>query len=145
MKISLWLAAALLAGQTCGTAATTMKTVKLETDGGISGRGLGWISIDTGAVEANDTRHTCKGTLTADETKQLDTHVAAANPDVWKSEYAPPDRPHGAPDQMHYTLTLGERTTAWYGEDPPGLPSDLAAFSKALWAVRGRVLGDCKQ
>jgi hypothetical protein len=148
MKISLIFAAALLAAQTCGTGAKeTMLTMKLTTDGGITGRGLGAVTVDATQnadaprVEATDTRKNCTGALTPEERSRLRNLLNASRPDLWQHEYSAPS---GSADLIHYTLTVGDRTTSWYGESPVELPQDARDLRAALWTVRDRVIRDCK-
>lgn len=131
------LAAALLAGQ-CGS--TMAMTVKLSTDGGITGRGLGGITIDAPAIEASDNRQTCHGTLTTEEQRRFVALIEASHPETWRESYGEPAKP----DQIHYVVTTGKYATSWYGENPSALPIDIKHLRDALWEARGRVLHDCR-
>ena len=141
MNGAICVAALLLAG--CGTS-NAMLTMRLTSDGGISGRGVGGVAVDATKVQADDTRRTCEGTLSAGEEKQLRELAASAHPETWPQSYASPDRPHGAPDQIRYTLTVGNRSTSWYGETPEGVPQEIIRLRAALEAVRQRVMRDCR-
>jgi hypothetical protein len=141
MNGAIYLAALLLAG--CGTS-DAMLTIKLTSDGGISGHGVGGVTVNGTKVQADDTRHTCEGTLTAAEEKQLHDLAASAHPETWAESYASAERPHGAPDQIRYTLTLGKRSTSWYGEAAEGVPQEIVRLRAALEAVRQRVMRDCR-
>ena len=140
MKLTLCLAAAILAAQTCGTATSEpIVNVKLETDGGITGRGLGSVAIDNRSVTARDMRRTCNGTLNDAEEKQLRELLERVPSGDWKSYGG------GHPDAIRYTLTVGTRTASWYGEEPAELPGALRTAGKTLWSVRNRVLADCPE
>jgi hypothetical protein len=141
MNGAIYIAALLLAG--CGTSDATL-TMKLTSDGGISGRGVGGVAVDGTKVQADDTRRTCEGTLSAAEDKQLRDLAASAHPERWSESYTSPERPHGAPDQIRYTLTVGDRSTSWYGEAAKGVPQEILRLRAALDAVRQRVLRDCR-
>lgn len=122
-----------------------MKTIsiRLETEGGISGRGLGSVSVTGDRVAASDVRRNCEGALARAEQEQLDALLRSAHPERWRESYAAPDRPHGSPDQIRYVLTAGGHSTSWFGENPDGLPEELRAIRAALWNVRDRVLRQC--
>lgn len=129
-----------LASLTCNTAppmtsADRPVSLSLTTEGGISGRGIGSVSIDGDDVDAGR----CRGTLTAAEREELQRLIAAAHPESWKAEYGEPARP----DQVRYTLTLAGHATSWYGERQPDLPAEVAALREAAWKVRSRVLASC--
>jgi hypothetical protein len=47
---------------------------------------------------------------------------------------------HGHPDQIRYTLTLGDRAASWYGEDAP---KEMVSLFRLLWQIRERVLASC--
>ena len=123
--------------------------IEITTDGGITGKGLGSVSVDSsGHVVAADIARRCDGALTPAESSTLATAVAAAVPGSWRSSYETPGAPHGHPDQIHYSLTFTRDgkayTTSWYGEPEAGLPADLAALRDASWQVRSRVVVTCK-
>jgi hypothetical protein len=141
MNGAFYLAALLLAG--CGTS-DAMLTIKLTSDGGFSGRGVGGVAVNGTKVQADDTRRTCEGTLSAGEEKQLRDLAAGAHPETWPESYASAERPHGAPDQIRYTLTVGKRSTSWYGESPERVPQEILRLRAALEAVRQRVMHDCR-
>lgn len=117
--------------------------ISLETEGGISGRGLGSVVIEGDRVEAGDTRRSCHGSLSVAERDQLGSLFRSSSPQSWLTSYAPKDRPHGPPDAIRYTLTAGEHFTSWFGEAPSELPQQVAAIRGALWAIRNRVLHEC--
>jgi hypothetical protein len=105
--------------------------IAVTSEGGIAGRGVGGLTIDDPRVAANDTRRTCSGVMTDAERSELASMLSIANSD------APPP---GHPDQIRYTLTIGDKTASWYGEEPP---AELAKLFKVLWGIRARVLASC--
>ena len=151
MRFSIFFAAMLLAAHTCvpkDKMVTKMLTMRLTTDGGLAGRGLGNVTVDATTdanaprVETTDAaRKSCNGTLTPEEKQRLRNLANAARPDLWQHEYP---APRGSGDMIHYTLTLGDRTTSWYGESPSDLPQDARDLREALWGVRDRVARGCK-
>ena len=118
--------------------------MKLTSEGGISGRGVGGVAIDGAKVTATDTRRSCPGTLSADEETRLRDLASKAHPESWPESYASAERPHGAPDQIRYTLTVGAHSTSWFGEaGEGGVPHAIMELHAALVAVQQRVLRDC--
>jgi len=99
--------------------------VRLETDGGFAGRGIGWVAIDGERVTASDGFRAFAGTLTAGEARELRSLLDDVSWD------APPGDAH--PDQITYTLTDGERAVSWRGE---GAMSDVREF---MWRLRARL------
>jgi hypothetical protein len=134
------MAALLLAG--CGTTDARL-TMKLTSEGGITGRGVGGVVIDGTNVTADDTRRSCSGTLSAEEATRLRELASKTDPDAWPESYASPERPHGSPDQIRYTLTVGSRSTSWYGEAGENVPQSIIDLRAALVSVQQRVLRDC--
>jgi hypothetical protein len=105
--------------------------ISLTSQGGITGRGAGGIIVNGDQVTATLHQKWCPGTLTDSERNRLQTliPIRASNAEG-----------HGFPDQIHYTLTAGDRTASWYGEDAP---EEFAALFQLLWKVWERVLGSC--
>ena len=102
----------------------------ITSEGGIAGRGVGGITIDDPRVTATDMRRSCDGVLTSAEVSELRSLKIAAS-----------DAPApGRPDQIRYTMKIGDVSASWYGEEPP---AELAAAFGVLWRIRGRVLGGC--
>ena len=99
--------------------------VRFETDGGFTGRGIGWVAIDDAHVTANDGFRTFEGTLSADEERELQSLLDSVQ---WDAQ---PGRTHA--DQITYTLTSGERTISWRGESAFG---DVREF---MWKLRARI------
>lgn len=119
------------------TKTMTMR-IELTSEGGISGRGVGGITIDGTTITAGDGRRECRGELTAQERDALAQRVRDAHPERWKT-----DEGTGHPDQIRYTLKLSDHTISWHGEDLSTLPADVRALYAALWPIRQRVLGGC--
>jgi hypothetical protein len=138
----MFVAVLLLAG--CGTVDAKM-TMKLTSDGGISGKGVGGVVIDGTNVNASDMRRTCRGTLRSEEASRLRELAVAARPETWPESHANAAHPHGMPDQIRYTITAGDHSTSWYGEAGEGVPREIMALRDALVAVQQRVLQDCPQ
>jgi len=133
------LAALLLnTAESCDAAKTTTMHIELTSEGGISGRGVGGITIDGTAVTAGDGRRECHGELTVDERDMLAQRVRDAHPERWKT-----DEGTGHPDQIRYTLKLSDHPISWHGEDLSVLPADVRALYTTLWKIRERVLGSC--
>jgi hypothetical protein len=135
------LVAALLLAS-CGTTDARL-TMKLSSDGGITGKGVGGVVIDGTSVDASDMRRTCRGTVSSEEESRLRELAAAARPETWPESYANAGRPHGSPDQIRYSITAGAHSTSWYGEAGEGVPQEIMALRDALVAVQQRVLKNC--
>ena len=141
MKQAMFVAALLLAG--CGTTDAKM-TMKLTSDGGFTGKGVGGVVIDGTSVDASDMRRSCRGKLQYEEESRLRELAAAARPETWPESYASAERPHGSPDQIRYTITVGAHSTSWYGEAGERVPREILALRDALVAVQQRVLKECQ-
>jgi hypothetical protein len=135
MRVQLFLMAMLLAA--CHTdvpmtsSASELPRISVTSDGGITGRGVGGIDIDNAQVTATLQQKSCSGTLTDSERSKLQKLIA-----IRQSSEAG----HGHPDQIRYTLTVGERTATWFGEDAP---KEIAPLFQLLWQIRQRVLAIC--
>lgn len=99
--------------------------VRFETDGGFTGRGIGWVAIDNEHVTASDGFRTFEGTLSAEEARELQSLLDSVQ---WDAQ---PGQAH--PDQITYTLTSGERTVSWRGE------SAMSEVREWMWKVRARI------
>jgi len=117
------------------SAASPPISLSIATDGDISGRGIGSVSIEGDEV----TTDRCRGTLTVEERDALRRLASDSHPESWKESYGEPARP----DQVHYTLTLAGHTTSWHGETQPDLPKEVSALRELAWKVRGRVVAGC--
>ena len=98
---------------------------RFETDGGFTGRGIGWVAIDGNRVTANDGFRTFEGTLSADEERELQSLLDSVQWD------ASPGEVH--PDQITYTLTEGTRSVSWRGE------SEANEVHEWMWKLRARI------
>ena len=100
--------------------------VRFETDGGFTGRGIGWVAIDGERVSASDAFRTFEGTLTSEETHELRSLLDSVR---W-------DASLGAahPDQITYTLTEDARSVSWRGE------SEFGNVQEFMWKVRARII-----
>jgi hypothetical protein len=105
--------------------------ISITSEGGITGRGLGGIVIDGGQVTATLGQKSCTATLTESERDKLQTLMAIRDANA---------ADHGHPDQIKYTLTAGDHTASWYGEDAP---KEIAPLFQLLWQIRQRVLATC--
>jgi hypothetical protein len=135
MRIQLFLMAMLLAA--CHTdvpmtsSANELPRISVTSEGGITGRGVGGIGIDNGQVTAALQQKSCNGTLTDSERAKLQKLIVIRDAN---------ESGHGHPDQIRYTLTAGDRTVSWYGEDAP---KEIAPLFQLLWQIRQRVLSSC--
>jgi hypothetical protein len=135
MRVQLFFLAMLLAA--CHTdvpmtsSASELPRISVTSEGGITGRGVGGIVVDDGAVTARLQQKSCGGALTDSERSRLQKliPIRASNAEG-----------HGHPDQIRYTLTVGDRTATWFGEDAP---KDIAPLFQLLWKIRQRVLASC--
>ncbi len=111
----------------------------LTTDGGLTGRGLGSVSIRGDAITARTLGpQSCSGTVTATERNELAAAVEPALHEEWRSDYTPAGNPHGSADQIRYALTLNGRRVTWTDEAETSLPPALAALRKIAWQLRER-------
>lgn len=126
--------------------------LEIETDGGLTGRGVGNIRIDSdGRAHATTGADDCARTLLANRVGQVNRMVTRAMPAGWRKAYARADNPRGAADQVRYTLRLttgggkGAKVyeTYWYDETQGELPSDLRALVAAARASRDELLASC--
>ena len=135
MRLPLFLMAMLVAA--CQTdapmtsAASELPRISVTSDGGITGRGVGGIVIDNGQVTATLQQKSCSGALTDAERAKLQKLIAIRDANA---------EGHGHPDQIRYTLTAGDRTVTWFGEDAP---KEIAPLFQLLWQIRQRVLASC--
>jgi hypothetical protein len=114
----------------CGTSSpTTVRpwTLELATSGGITGRGLGTIRIDSGGTAVVGD---CSSNVT--DLERFDALLANARPAQWRESYVP-ENP--CCDRIEYALTadIAGRThrTRWI-DDPLPMPADLTAIGDAL-------------
>jgi hypothetical protein len=119
------------ANTTTATAEAELPRIALTTEGGISGRGLGDLFIERGRITARDLTRQCTGVLSDAERAAL-----AKLPQLAANDPAGT----GRPDQIRYTLTVGDRSQSWHGEEAP---PEAAAWYQLLWTIRARVLDAC--
>lgn len=135
MRIPLFAMALLLAA--CHTdvpmtsSASELPRLSISSEGGITGRGVGGIVIDNGQVMATLQQKSCSGALTDSERAALQKLIPIRDSN---------EAGHGHPDQIRYTMTAGDRTATWFGEDAP---KDVAPLFQLLWQIRQRVLANC--
>ncbi len=125
------LAAAILS---CNTVATMPDVhLKLTTDGGFTGRGVGAITVDASKA----TTERCTSSLTREELQQLGDAIAAAKKSAWKDSYG-----NAHPDAVQWTMEVDDRKAVWY--DSSDVPKEIGALRDAAWKVRERVNRECK-
>jgi hypothetical protein len=135
MRFQLFLMAVLVAA--CHTdvpmssSASELPRISVTSDGGITGRGVGGIVIDGSQVTATLQQKSCSGSLTDSERSNLQKLIPIRDSNA---------EGHGHPDQIRYTLTAGDRTATWYGEDAP---KEIASLFQLLWQIRQRVMANC--
>jgi len=113
------------------TSTNDLPRISVTTEGGITGRGVGGIVIEGGQVTATQQQKSCTAPLTDAERSRLQTLIPIrdSNP-----------AGNGHPDQIRYTLTVGDHTASWFGEEAP---TDVAPLFTLLWQIRQRVLAGC--
>jgi hypothetical protein len=105
--------------------------MSVTTEGGITGRGLGGVTVEGGQVTATLQQKSCTSPLTDSERSRLQTLIPIRDANATGN---------GHPDQIRYTLTAGDHTVSWYGEEAP---KDVAPLFELLWQIRQRVLASC--
>ncbi|HEV7487321.1 MAG TPA: hypothetical protein VGQ65_16735 [Thermoanaerobaculia bacterium] len=136
MRLQLFLMAMILAA--CHTdvpmasSASELPRISVTSDGGITGRGVGGIVVDGSQVTATLAQKSCSGALTDSERSQLSKLIPIHDSNA---------EGHGHPDQIRYTLTAGDRTATWYGEEDA--PKEVAPLFQLLWQIRQRVMANC--
>jgi len=105
--------------------------ISVTSDGGITGRGVGGVVIDNGQITATLQQKSCTAALTESERRELQKLIPIRDSNA---------EGHGHPDQIRYTLTAGDRTATWFGEDAP---KEIAPLFQLLWQIRQRVLASC--
>ena len=105
--------------------------MSVTSEGGFTGRGVGGLVIEGGQVTATLQQKSCTAPLTDSERSKLQKLIPIrdSNPDG-----------NGHPDQIRYTLTVGNHTASWFGEEAP---KDVAPLFELLWQIRQRVLATC--
>lgn len=117
-------------------------SLRLESSGGITGRGDGSVTIDSGGmVERTSPAGTaCHGVVEGELLEELARAIVQARPERWRSPYVL----EGGADFFTYALTMeidGRRqpTTEW--TDGVDLPADLRTLWDAIAAIKRSV--DC--
>lgn len=133
---------ALLMFAACAGSATTQADapwrLELTSSGGITGRGLGALTIDSkGAVVLKTVRgKTCELRESDDALRRLAAEVQAATPERWAESYVPENN---CCDRVEWTLVFErgatKRETRWI-DDPKPMPRDLAAIVRTLDSLR---------
>jgi hypothetical protein len=113
------------------SSASELPRISVTSEGGITGRGVGGVTIENGQVTTTLQQKSCSAALTDSERVKLQklTPIRDSNAEG-----------HGHPDQIRYTLTVGDRTATWFGEDAP---KEIAPLFQLLWQIRQRVLASC--
>jgi hypothetical protein len=107
--------------------------VELATSGGIAGRGLGNVTVDSdGNVSVTTmTRKSCTAHATAQELSRIETLLAGSHAERWGS-YFPENK---CCDRIEYRLTYAEHAAEWIDDGPPR-PEDVVKLAEALTALR---------
>lgn len=126
-----WLLLAVLVVSCSSTSTGVQRPWKLDlaTSGGLTGRGMGTIRMDS---DGTATVGECTSNITDEDLQRFDALLANAKPETWRESYVPENK---CCDRFEYALTLetGAKTykTTWI-DDPLPMPADLAALGAAL-------------
>jgi len=114
--------------------------VEFLTDGGITGRGLGNVTLSSdGKLEVTTiSRKTCAFEVTPEELVEIERLLADTQSDKWGS-YVPENR---CCDRVEYTLTYRNDTAVWIDAGLP-LPEDVLKLSEAMAALRHTYTAEC--
>ncbi len=132
MRSPKWLALLAVMVLACASSTSDARAVRpwvlgLTTSGGITGRGLGTIRIDSGGTVVVGQ---CSSKVT--DLERFDALLANARPEQWRVSYLP-ENP--CCDRFEYDLTVdiagATRRTKWI-DDPLPMPNDLTAIGDAL-------------
>ena len=113
------------------TSTNDLPRISVTSEGGITGRGVGGIAIEGGQVTATLQQKSCTAPLTDAERSKLEKLIPIG-------DSSPTGNGH--PDQIRYTMTVGNHTASWFGEEAP---KDVAPLFELLWQIRQRVLATC--
>jgi hypothetical protein len=113
------------------SSASDLPRISVTSDGGITGRGVGGIVVDNGQVTATLQQKSCTAPLTDEERARLQRLIPIRDSNA---------EGHGHPDQIRYTITAGDRTATWFGEDAP---KEIAPLFQLLWQIRQRAMASC--
>jgi len=123
--------AACQTGGSMTSSTNDLPRISVTSEGGITGRGVGGIVIEGGQVTATQQQKSCTAALSDSERSKLRALIPIRDSNPAGS---------GHPDQIRYTLTVGDHTASWYGEEAP---KDVAPLFTLLWQIRQRVLASC--
>ncbi|MGA7614967.1 MAG: hypothetical protein WBX15_07280 [Thermoanaerobaculia bacterium] len=127
-------------------------SLKVDTAGGITGRGIGGIVIQSNGA-ATTTDPACTGTPSKDQLENLAQTIRYANPASWRPSYVREQNPKGYADQIEYTVTLttqpkgqpaSTHSAKWYDENEMQIPGELRTLREESWKLRSNVLDKCK-
>jgi hypothetical protein len=120
-------------------------SVKYESSGGISGRGMGNVTIASdGTITVRSLNgKTCTYQATANERRQVEHLVPRA---LGQETAAGESKERACCDMITYTMTIDrsgvQRSTTW-GEDSSKLPPDVRALATAMNGLRASYVGRC--
>jgi hypothetical protein len=119
---------------------TSPWSVEFLTDGGITGRGLGNVTLSSdGKLEVTTiARKTCAFEVTPEELDEIEHLLADSRPERWGS-YVPENR---CCDRVEYTLTYKTDTAVWIDAGLP-LPEDVLKLSRAMAELRQTYTAEC--
>jgi hypothetical protein len=114
--------------------------VELLTSGGISGRGVGNVTLTSdGKLEVTTiSRKACTFEVTTEELDAIEQLLAESRPKRWGS-YVPENR---CCDRVEYTLSYDEDTALWIDAGLP-LPEDVLRLSRAMAELRRKYTAEC--
>jgi hypothetical protein len=121
--------------------------ITLETDGGLTGHGIGRIVAGS---EGNTVVRTlaagCERPMSEEQRRRLSERLEAALQVSWRETYVESDTPPGA-DQIHYRLSVRagdeRRATGWYDGSRSSVPKQVQDLEAALWEVRDDLAEEC--
>jgi len=125
------LIAACQTGGSMTSSTNDLPRISVTSEGGITGRGVGGIMIEGGQVTATLQQKSCTAALSDPERRKLQALIPIRDSNPSGT---------GHPDQIRYTLTVGDHTASWFGEEAP---KDVAPLFALLWQIRQRVLASC--
>lgn len=121
--------------------------VTMETSGGITGGGVGNLTIhsDRKLEVTTMARRSCSFEATEEELATFTRLVADARPEQWEASYAPENE---CCDRIDWRLTIDEAgktaTTRWIDDPGKPLPRDVEALGAAFRALRERYHQQCR-
>lgn len=122
---------AMMIAVACSAAQSKPQTpwhVELATSGGITGKGMGTIAVESdGTITVN----ACTFKASDAEMQSLETLLAASKPEKW-GNYTPENK---CCDRISYELTYDEHKAEWI-DDPLPMPEDLVKLASELGKLR---------